>query len=532
MLALLFLLVAATSWWITAPGMVVTPDSSSYLSTAVHLARGEGLTSDFAPDTSNYSIAEQLELARRVPLTEWPPLYPAVLAGGTALGPGALDVARIVHALAVAATAVLAALLVRRAVAPPPLVLAASGLLAVLGPVQASELRLLSVPLLGQSAFVLSETLFVPLLLAALLVGAQVARGGRRTLLAAVVLVVAATLTRYVGVAAGAGAAAMVLAATGVGRRRRLRRAAALLVAGPVAAVTWTVVRELLWRAGGGEELAWHPPGSEALGDLLDVAGAWFLLPEGWPAALRVPVLLIVVAVPVASALNGLRRRGRARDESAAVLVGLLTAASVLFGVLVVTMALVDVNVPFAQRTLAPVQVLLQLAWVCVGYRWAARRAGPAWVPTAAVVVGALVLCAGSVAGLRADREAIEEAARTTAEQRASSPLRELPPDVVVVTNEPARAWGETSAQVLLAPRERRMVSGEADPEYEGQLREVDELLARRAGVVAIYPGLLDGGLAADLQEVGLERLEDCGDTPELLGAPGRAREMATLLRC
>ena len=512
--------------------MVVTPDSSSYLSTAGHLAGGEGLTSDFAPDTSSYSIAEQLELARRVPLTEWPPLYPAVLAGGTALGPGALDVARIVHALAVAATAVLAALLVRRAVAPPPLVLAASGLLAVLGPVQASELRLLSVPLLGQSAFVLSETLFLPLLLAALLVGAHVARGGRRTLVAAVVLVAAATLTRYVGVAAGAGAAAMVLTTAGVGRRRRLRRATALLLAGPGVVVAWTVVRELLWRAGGGEELAWHPPGSEALVDLIDVAGGWFLLPEGWPAALRAFVLLILLAVPVVSALRGLRRSGRARDDATVVLVGLLTAAVALFGVLVLTMAVIDVNVPFAQRTLAPVQVLLQLAWVCVLYRWAVHRAGPEWVPTTAVVGVALVLCAGSVAGLGADREAIEEAARTTAEQRASSPLRDLPPDVVVVTNEPARAWGETSAQVLLAPRARRMVSGEADPGYGGQLREVDELLARRAGVVAIYPGLLGGGLTADLQEVGLERLEECGDMPELLTAPGRVRELATLLHC
>jgi hypothetical protein len=76
------------------------------------------------------------------------------------------------------------------------------------------------------------------------------------------------------------------------------------------------------------------------------------------------------------------------------------------------------------------------------------------------------------------------------------------------------------------------MVSGEADPAYEDQLREVDQLLARRAGVVAVYPGLLGGGLVADLQAVGLERLEECGDAPELLSAPERAQQLATLLRC
>lgn len=539
LLGVLFMATVAGSWWMTGAGMVVTPDSASYLSTAQHLADGQGLTSDFAPDTSTYTIEEQLELDGRVPLTEWPPLYPAVLGGGAVLGPDPLEVARVVNAFALGATAVLGALLIRRAVDPPPLVLAATALLVVLGPVQVAGLRLLSVPLVGQSAFVLSETLFLPLLLGALLVGARIARDGRRALVAAVALVGAATLTRYVGVAAGAGAAAMVLADPSAPGRGRVRRAVALLVTGPAAILLWAMAQRVVWGSGGGEVLAWHPPGTDALGDLVDVAGGWFLLPPSWPAPLRALLLLVAVAVPVSFVVRELRRggaRGAARGAAAPhpvvpVLVGLLTAAAGVLAVLVVTMVLVDANVPFAQRTLAPVQVLLQLAWVCVLYRWLADR--PAWAPTTAVGVAALVLCAGSIAGLDEDRAALAESVRTAAAQRAGSPLRDLPGDAVVVTNEPARAWGETDAQVLLAPQGRHLVSDRPNSDYEDELRAVGALLGRRTGVVAHHPGLLGGDLPADLERVaGLVPIDGCGDAPELLTTPERVGELTALLRC
>jgi len=519
----------------TSPGMVVSPDSASYLSTAQHLSGGLGFTSEFAPDTSTYSIAQQLDLDGRVPLTEWPPLYPAVLGGGAQLGPDPIDVARAVNAVALGATAVLAALLVRRAVDPPLPVLAATSVLVVLGPVQVTDLRLLSVPLLGQSAFVLSEALFLPLLLAALLVGAEVARCGRRTSLAAVVLVVAATLTRYVGVAAGAGAAASVLTdARGTGRRRR-RRAAALLLAGPVVVVGWATVQRVLWGPGGGEVLAWHPPGREALADLVDVAGPWFLLPPSWPTGLRALLLLAAVAVPVWVAVREVRpTRSADRDggpQFVPVLAGLLVAGAAVFAVLVVTMAVVDANVPFAQRTLAPVQVLLQLAWLCVLCRW---LAGPTeWVPVATIAGLVVVLCAGSVAGLGEDREAIAESVRTTADDRATSPLRDLPPDVVVVTNDPARTWGETDARVLLAPQERHLVSDRTNPAYDMELRQVAELLAARPGVVVHHPGPLGGELPTDLEVVaGLVTIDGCGDPSALLTDPDRIDEVRSLLRC
>lgn len=511
-LALLALSGGALAWWLTSAGMVLTPDSGSYVSTAQLLADGEGLRSGVPAETSRMTIAEQVAAEGRFPFSEWPPLYPAAVAVGILAGADPLDAARAVAVASLAVTAVLGAVLARRvtaasatartgAAAAPVAVTVA--VLVVVGPVLEAVEPLFSVTLAEQAAFVLSETMFVPLFLAAVIVGSAATPGARRAVLVAgVVLVVAATATRYLGLAAAVGAGVAV-------HREGAKRAGVTLVAsGAAVTLGWPLAQVALWGGSSGEAFAWHPPGAERLSDLLDLVGAWFLIPPSWPVPLRVLLVLAAVGVPTVVAL----RRSSARPSSS-LRAALIVTWWAYLAMLLVTMSVLDANVPVAQRTLAPLQPVLYLSLVAAV---PARR-------SAVVAVGALAaaLAVPSILRLPAGRDALAEAATTTTRADATAAAR-LGDEAVIVTNLPSRAWFGTGASVLLLPDPVVVVTGEPNPDHHAELAAVGRLLRERGGAVVLYPDLrISGTTPRELHEhAGLVRLEACGDDPAVYVLP------------
>jgi 4-amino-4-deoxy-L-arabinose transferase-like glycosyltransferase len=170
-----FLLSYMASW----RGIALSPDSVSYISAAKSLLAGDGFM--------HYDGE---------PFVLWPPLYPMLLAGLSALGLAVLDAARLLNALVFAGIIFLSGLWLRRTLESRPQVVAGLALI------------LLSPALRDVGSYAWSEPLFIILsLLALYCLGRYTRLGTPRMLLAAALFTAGAILTRYIGV---------TLAATGV----------------------------------------------------------------------------------------------------------------------------------------------------------------------------------------------------------------------------------------------------------------------------------------------------------------------------
>jgi hypothetical protein len=262
-----------------ARGPVTGNDSVTYLAVAGNIAAGRGVTSPFALELTGLSPREALDRQGAEPLTAWPPLYPLALAAGHPLGRDAGAAATGLNVVAAAATAALTAAVARRRGLP----WGGAGLVAAV--VVANPATVLVFATAG------SESLFVPLALAALLLLIRATTGptgdaptpgrlgGRAGTVAALVafagLAGAAALTRYAGLALVL-TGAVVLARWGPARRRRTRAAVAAattLAAAVLPAVVLAAARtQPGWRAG--------PTPGRPDASLLAAAGAGWLLPE------------------------------------------------------------------------------------------------------------------------------------------------------------------------------------------------------------------------------------------------------------
>ncbi|MBM3991113.1 MAG: hypothetical protein FJ298_08895 [Planctomycetes bacterium] len=180
-------------------GLGVDGDAAWHLSAGASLARGEGLVT---------CLGEVFSL--------WPPLYPTVMAVLEWCGLDVLDALRVLHLAALAASIVLSAWLAWRVAGSHLAAVATAGSLA------------LSSRLHEYTVQVVSETLFLPLVLGALSVALAAQREFTRGRFAwLVVLSALACLQRYLGVALVASVALLSLAwPTWGSLAQRARRAA------------------------------------------------------------------------------------------------------------------------------------------------------------------------------------------------------------------------------------------------------------------------------------------------------------------
>ncbi len=142
-LVLLSLIGALIQLHITQPGMGISGDPMHYLQGAENLASGLG-------------YVRQFKAAAPVPITGFPPLYSMVLSIGVRFGLNAQTAARIFNTIFFVITLCLAGWLVYSATR--------SALTVILS----LTFILISSPILGIFAWVMSETLFLPLTLAAI----------------------------------------------------------------------------------------------------------------------------------------------------------------------------------------------------------------------------------------------------------------------------------------------------------------------------------------------------------------------------
>jgi hypothetical protein len=367
----------------TRSGVGLSTDSVAYVDGARHLARGDGFVAGYAGDVG--------------PITHWPPLYPALLAGAALLGVDPLAGARLLAAPLFAANVFVAGWMVWRR---------ARG--AALPALATAFLVLASADLLEVHGWAWSEPLFVLLCalglhhLAAYLEGPRPGGGSRprARLLAAGALVGAAAVTRYLGVTAiAAGGAALLWCAPGP-RRRRVADAALFGALGAAPLALWMLRNRLAGGSATDRALAVNPIGAEQLLTAGRTVSAW-LVPPVRPAGVRVLLLAAAAAALAAAAV-----RGRAAVRSALASPGgpllrtLLCFAAAYAAAVALAATFVDADVAFDARILAPVHfvLLVALGLVLAGAPRVGRRAA-AGLAAAALLQAAYAARRARVAG-------------------------------------------------------------------------------------------------------------------------------------
>lgn len=406
----------ALVWMGTRAGVGTFGDSVTYYTAARSLAAGQGLqqlSSDGAP----------------MPLLQFPPGYPALLAGvGQAAG-GALGAARAINIVAMGVAVLLLGQIVYRMTRSAVAAWTAAVLFAVHGqPV-------------GLYLGMFSEPTYVALLLAVL---ATLMRFGPRGkwLWVAGCLAGSAILVRFAGVhLIGCCAVWIVAMNWRFGRRKALRRAAAFLIPALLPAMLWSIRNVMQAGHSTSRSLEYHRPTWVQVKPVFSAMVRWVIPIEGpW----QMPALFVVLALWVIVPLWTIRKYGLPRAGAAARLA--LPALFVLTYVPFLWLArtFLDSAIPFNYRLLIPnhpVSLLVVAIWA-VG-RWRVSAYRPAVIGRVAAGVVGVVLAAGAVQQAHASLQYTRKVGvaglgygeKKWADSAGMKAIRELPPDAIVYTN-------------------------------------------------------------------------------------------------
>lgn len=384
-LALFFGAVAAIGVWLLTvpPGPGLDPDAASYLGAASSVARGHGYRIPIATWSSVDSSAA---------LAHFPPGYPTVIALPVVFGVSSINAARLVNAAAAFASIALATWFVA----------------GVAGPIAAIGLAL---ALLVMHAFVfvhlsvLSEPLFLASIVCAVVAmhrhGSATDERWRLQLAACSgVAAAVAVMVRYAGISV---VIAVVLWALLPPARLavRARRAIAAALPSIVLLGAWIARSYLTSGARSIRELGEYGGIRQTLQMGVATIVSWLVpltsddaLPgRGWIALLLLLVLAFIVA-------RGVRA---ARGSSSGIAVGAVSLLAVSYLlVLLISRLLADPAIPFDERILVPLFLLLTILATVAAAAWARTSRWPLRI------VGGVLLAAWLVAAFRATEDDVE----------------------------------------------------------------------------------------------------------------------------
>ena len=459
LIAILFAAVAAAlTLWASNPYPGTTVDSGEYLAVADGLAGGQGLSMPYVSYDEAFRV---LGPGERVDMTQFPPLYPATLAAlHEVTGLGLLGSAVLLGAACFFFSVVLACRFVWENARDLKLVVLVGALM-------------LSSQLVVLHSMVWSEGPMILGLVGALYLSQRVVRtGSGRAVIGAVLFAVVASLARYVGISV---ALAIAIALVGLRLRAALLAIASLL---PIAA--WFVRNAIVSGAASEKTLVWHPPSGKSLVQGAQAIGSW-VVPGGIPAGIAGAVAIFTLLV------WGMRRVTASKDALPSALRTCLIFGSCYLGVVVLARTVLDQNIPFDTRILAPLQVIVIIA-VCValGSRLPEKRG-------ALLLALAALIAAGAVSrGLWAASEfsRLPVAGYTGEEWRRSETLAfagDLTDSVAIITNTPDPIWiWHRRASHFLPPRSS-LYSGEANENYSRQLQELRAATSCDEAVVVFF---------------------------------------------
>ena len=445
---LLGLLMACLVYSGTPWGLGLSPDSVAYV----------GAAQLFSQPSKLWSLT-----------TQWPPLFPATLAGSVWAFGGMIAAGRSLQAILAVANILLIARVLGRCGIEKPLI----WLLLLLLPLQTGFLHI--------HLMMWSESEFLTLALLDLVFLELAIREPDRArwIVMLALSCGAAIMVRYAGLFLLFVNALGLLAVNGNGRSRFSRMRSALVVTAfsVVPFLAWLGFNRLRGLPGVNRELAWHPPGMEPLSNLTQTLSTWSHLPQ--TSSLLVIVLLL-------AAIAVLIRRKRTNNGEQTVMTTLamlyLLGYSLFIGA---SISLVDKYTPLDERILFPVLpiVLAVMASVTVGMhnRWHARLL---MLP---VVLALLLNVADGIDHWRNSRvEGIGFARRSVQKMPVLVWLTRVPKDLSIATNSPEMFTLYLNRGATMLPSKYRSSTGQMNPNYQAQMMDT----ATNARVVVHFSAL------------------------------------------
>lgn len=461
--------------WVTTSSAVVgvSPDSVVYLDAARHIAAGDG-----AVYGSN--LPGPGPDAGLVPLTHYPPGYPALLALIMRIGGITAESAARISGIGFAFLNVMLVACIALRVAAPALALLLAASFAVGIPLQLHIMAW-------------SEPAFLTCTLAALLALAVWSSNREQTrwLVAAAVCGALASVLRYPGVVLAGVAAIFIVVSAPPAQRRGSVRAAMMVALAMIAPIVWWVLhaagsadttanRRLMLHLIDGERLA---QGAATI--------ARFLSPlprlNEWEHVVWGAGWLALAAWCIITSAGAFRRRALQLDER--LLPALYIVGYVAF--VVISISLLDDATPMDSRILAP--VIVPLWWTALLLvRWLGQQA---W-GSRRLAAGAL-LCGIPVGALVRGEDVLSGRARlqyTSPEYRASaiwSCLGGLVAAPTIISNKPELVYYRLGRQAVEVPSRWNPYTREANPTFAADSARIN-LLLREGGVLALFPPARD----------------------------------------
>ena len=484
----------ALAWAVSRHGIIPSPDGTLYLGTASNMSNGRGITVPFTTYTDHYRPIESIAFDGRVPLRQWPPLFPAVIGAISWLGWSPGDVVRVLNPLLLGANVALLGLLSRRLFRTSWLPL--FGVLATIVVVRVPDA--IVAPLLHLHSTSLAEPLFTLAVLACLLaldrflVTASVGWLG-----GAAVLAGAASATKLLGLAAVATVCLVALIAPGSPGRRAARAAVS-------AALGLIPVVATLRRSDGRATAAGADEVRAALNGAVRGLGA--LIP-GVVNSTAGGVAALVVIVGVVAGLSLIAWRLPDRRADALRIVPLLVLAGAMIGQLVYSAVFVDRFVSLVGRQMTLPLVLLTTATLAT-ISLVLQERHRVVVATAAAII--------SVGVLSMQIPGIADVITTTPPPTRTIRTDYLPSHGELFSNAPDAVFLGTGRTSYMVPCRNDYFSGASNPTFDDELDELVGLVASgQASVLVAESGFGFGAECAgaldfvDRPEVEVVRVDD-----------------------
>ena len=451
---------AGLSLWAANPYPGMTVDSGEYLAVADGLANGYGLSMPYVSYDEAFRI---LQPGERVEMTQFPPLYPATLAAiHEVTGADLLSSAALLGSACFFLSVLLACLMVWEHGRDVKLVALAGGFL-------------LASQLVTLHSMVWSEGPMILGLMGALYLTQRAIRTGRTApLIGAALFAVAASLTRYVGMSF-----AVAIGLALVGRIARFRAGVISLVAlVPIAA--WFVRNAIVSGAASEKTLAWHPPSGRHLVQGAQAIGSW-IVPGEIPAGIAGAVATLAILA------WGVRRISSKSHPLPSALRTCVIFGTCYLGVVVLARIVLDLNIPFDTRILAPLQVIVIIS-VCL----ALSNLRPEKRGALVFAAVALVASGGAARGIKAASEfsRLPVAGYTGEEWRHSETLAyvgDLPESVAIITNTPDPIWIWHRRPSHFLPPRSNIYGGEPNEDYTRQLQDLRAATSCGEAVVIFF---------------------------------------------
>jgi hypothetical protein len=469
---LVVLLGLATILLMTQNGIWLSPDSVSYISAARNLLNGQGLK----------IIESQSGMGELVPLTQYPPLYPSLLALTAVLKTDPVKTAGWFNALLFGANLLLLVRILRALIDSKWIIL--FGFL----------LFWSSIPFLTIHLWAYSEPLFIFLELWGLYLLARYLKDMKLSTLASAALIIGLSfMTRYAG--AALVITGMVVLFSGVRRsfKRKSMDVAFFIILSCSPVLLWIIRNIHVADRAASRRFAYHPVSMAQLEIGLRSASG-LLMPAAYPRILSEFILLSGFVVLVSGYILLRRKTGQADISSSEVkyLTFTLLVFILTYGLfLVVSKSFFDAATPFSERILSPPFIAALLAGVFILNGILLDRKKRRWVPPLIATLCVFFVFSASVQSFTFMKKHYNNPMGYSHPAWKSSEtiqkVRTLAPGILIISNAPDAVYLLTGRPSGSIPSKIDSGTLRINESYPSEIEELKRKLQHKGGVVVYF---------------------------------------------